>query len=586
MTGSFLASVAPEEHFSTAPVAQPLLNFDGAKPMSPKCPVLRRCLSFLRRASSGTRIWMIAAVVSLTICAANAQFPLNGLYPLNIPQQSPPLELSGISDTVTLSWPAAASNFVLESSSDLASGTWTRANNEVIEVVGNQTIATVPLTSDQQFYRLHGPKVYVIPIFQFAVFYDKLMEFTWAATFVANGRVHGNGDIYVGSSSALTFNSLVSAAGGIYKTNWDGHTTNQMTGPINYNGNPASMTNVSRMTLPVATNGTPAGTREVINMPPSGEDPLSDIALQRYYNRFGVTLLVSNMTVTAYLKNSLTSAPTSLSVTNWGTNSVSLLATFPFLSLTNSFIDQRELSKTVRPTQIDVGLYSQWLANNADVQATFPGPNVFPNVLYVADNRTIATNTDLFAVRLLNGSILPTNGPSGVPGGWTVATPNPLYVWGHYNIGPGGSTTPGNIDTSKTFPASLVSDALTILSPNWQDAQSSLAITDGSKSKAVNNTVNAAILTGIVYSTDGTSNHFSGGVLNVTRLLEDWTGVTLTLNTSIVNLFDSARATNWFRNPGVYYYAPTRLFSFDRNFTNWTKLPPATPLLRVVVAPQ
>jgi len=62
--------------------------------------------------------------------------------------------------------------------------------------------------------------------------------------------------------------------------------------------------------------------------------------------------------------------------------------------------------------------------------------------------------------------------------------------------------------------------------------------------------------------------------------------VTLTLNTSFVNLFDSARATNWFRNPGAYYYAPTRAYSFDRNFTNWTKLPPATPLLKVVVPPQ
>src|SRR5207245_11230834 len=130
----------------------------------------------------------------------------------------------------------------------------------------------------------------------------------------------------------------------------------------------------------------------------------------------------------------------------------------------------------------------------------------------------------------------------------------------------------------ETFPASLVSDALTILSPNWQDSNSSGSV--GIRG-AENTTVNAAILTGIVYSTDATSNHFSGGVMNVPRLLEDWTGTTLTLNTSIVNLFDSARATNWFRNPGIYYYAPTRAFSFDRNFTNWTKLPPATPALLV-----
>jgi hypothetical protein len=500
-----------------------------------------------------------------------------------IPQKSPPLVLSGVSDTVTLTWPAAASDFVVESSSDLASGIWTRETNAVIDIVGGQTMATVPVKSDQRFYRLHGPQVYIVPIFQFAIFYNSLLEFTWQATFTVNGRVHANGDIYVGSASALTFNSLVTTAGAIYKTNWDGHTLSQMTGAINYNGNPASVTNVSRVAPQIATNGTPAGMREIINMPPPGEDPLSDIALQRYYNRFGVDLLVSNLTVTVHLRNSLTGAPVSLSVTNWGTNSSSLQATFPFISVTSSFIDQRELSKTVRLTQIDVGMYSQWLANNPAVLATFLGEPFSPNVLYVADNRTSATNTDLFAVRLVNGAILPTNGPSGAPTGWTLATPNPLYIQGHYNIGPGGSTVPGNSDTSKTFPASLVSDALTILSPNWQDSQSSLLITDGSKSKANNTTVNAAILTGIVYSTDGTSNHFSGGVMNVPRLLEDWTGVTLTLNTSIVNLFPSARATNWFRNPGLYYYAPTRAFSFDRNFTNWTKLPPATPTLLVVV---
>jgi hypothetical protein len=53
-----------------------------------------------------------------------------------------------------------------------------------------------------------------------------------------------------------------------------------------------------------------------------------------------------------------------------------------------------------------------------------------------------------------------------------------------------------------------------------------------------------------------------------------------------VNLFDSARATNWFVNPGLYYFAPTRNFNFDLNFTNAAKLPPGTPELRVVILPE
>jgi hypothetical protein len=422
-----------------------------------------------------------------------------------------------------------------------------------------------------------------IPIFQFGIFYNGLLEFTWCATFTVNGRTHANGNIFVGSASVLTFNSTVTTTGGIYKTNWDGHTLAQMTATVNYNGTPGYSTNVNALTLPIGQGNTPAAVREVINIPPAGEDPTSPMGLQRYYNKAGVDLLISNTTVTAYVKNSGTDAPISLTVTNWGTNSLALTTAFPFLSVTPWFIDQRELSKTVRPSQIDISLYNTWLTTSTLVLNKFPlGSTVYPSVLYVMDARTSATNTDLFAVRLINGSILPMNGPTTQPGGLTVATPNPLYVQGNYNIGPGGSTTPGNTDTSKTYPASLVSDALTILSPNWQDSQSSLLITDGSKSKANPTTVNAAILTGIVYSTDATSNHFSGGVMNLPRLLEDWTGQTLTLNTSIVNLFDSIRATNWFRNPGAYYYAPTRAFSFDNNFTNQVKLPPATPVLGLI----
>ena len=94
--------------------------------------------------------------------------------------------------------------------------------------------------------------------------------------------------------------------------------------------------------------------------------------------------------------------------------------------------------------------------------------------------------------------------------------------------------------------------------------------------------MNAAILTGVVPSTGSAATQFSGGVHNLPRLLEDWGNggsVTLTLNTSIVNLFASTRATNQWQTPGNYYYAPTRQFSFDPNFLVYAKLPPGTPLV-------
>ena len=54
-----------------------------------------------------------------------------------------------------------------------------------------------------------------IPVFQFAIFYNGLMEFSTAATMTVTGPVHGNTNIYLGSGSPLTFNSMVTASGNI-----------------------------------------------------------------------------------------------------------------------------------------------------------------------------------------------------------------------------------------------------------------------------------------------------------------------------------------------------------------------------------
>src|SRR5580692_2959746 len=77
-----------------------------------------------------------------------------------------------------------------------------------------------------------------VPVFQYAIFYNSLLEFTWAATLTVNGRVNSNTNIYVGSQAALTFNSTVTASGTITDPPWAGYAQSQFTGAINYNGVP------------------------------------------------------------------------------------------------------------------------------------------------------------------------------------------------------------------------------------------------------------------------------------------------------------------------------------------------------------
>lgn len=445
--------------------------------------------------------------------------------------------------------------------------------------------ANNPVAAVQQDIQLYG-----IPVFQFAIFYNGLLEFTWCAPFTVNGRTHSNTNIYTGSSANLIFNTTVTSAGTISQPAWFGKTPGQYTGAVNYNGAPGYSTNVQTLTLPIGTNNSPSAIAEIINQPPPGEDPNSALGQQRYFNKAEVVLLVSNSIVTATLRTSATDpAPVNLAAPYNSTNYLAVATNFPFLSLTNTFTDQRE-NKTVTATDIDVSKLKTWLVTNALMNLKFPNvaglytAGTYPNILYVADNRT-ASSTILPAVRLLNGGIIPTNtSPAGQATGFTVATPNPLYLKGDYNNPTGAQNS---TDTSKTFPASLICDALTILSRNWVDSQSGYSLGSGSKNKAVSTTINAAILAGNVPSTGSDVNSYSGGVMNLPRLLEDWgngsSSVVLTVNTSMVNLFSSSRATAQFQSPGIYYYAPTRQFSFDLNFMNQGKIPPGTPILGAIL---
>src|SRR6185437_1899029 len=173
--------------------------------------------------------------------------------------------------------------------------------------------------------------------------------------------------------------------------------------------------------------------------------------------------------------------------------------------------------------------YQQWLAGNPSTGAASPVPGKFPidgssgypTILFVNDTRNTSTagGHKLNVVRVMDGQSPPANGGFG----FSVATPNPLYVWGNYNQT--DSSLLGTSDTSHgTVPCAFMSDALTILSPNWSDAHTlTSGFSTGSGSWDANNmTVNAAILTGIVPSTGTSTTTFSGGVHNLPRLLEDW----------------------------------------------------------------
>ena len=62
----------------------------------------------------------------------------------------------------------------------------------------------------------------LIPLFQFAVFYEPRLEIAPGPAMTLGGRVHSNGDLFIQCDNTLTINSLVTAAGNIFHGRYGG----------------------------------------------------------------------------------------------------------------------------------------------------------------------------------------------------------------------------------------------------------------------------------------------------------------------------------------------------------------------------
>jgi hypothetical protein len=395
-----------------------------------------------------------------------------------------------------------------------------------------------------------------IPIFQFAMYSSGNMEISCGQPFTVTGHVHSNGILYVEPDSSLTFESSVTAVvtNVFQRDTADGDTRGTPAGTVVYEDPDEVKSPVQALTLPIGTTNTPEAIREIIEPPPPGEDPTSPIGMLRYYNLCDLRLTVSDAGFSA------TSG--SFNIPPSPTNDLAL-----FVTITNSFVDNRE-GKTVWPIDIDIGGLAAWSATNSALLGVLLGSNL--SSIYIVDNRTPLTLPAgiLGAVRVFHGRQLP-------PNGLTVATGRPLYVLGDYNQPVDANLMTTN--TSTTEPASLVADAITILSDKWVDGSTGPGIPPPI---AGNTTVNAALLTGVVETAPQPSplTGYSGGMENFPRFLEDWSSAIFTYNGSMVKMFPSLYATGpWGQN--YVYSPPTRNWAYDANFDDPTKLPPKTPSL-------
>ncbi len=178
--------------------------------------------------------------------------------------------------------------------------------------------------------------------------------------------------------------------------------------------------------------------------------------------------------------------------------------------------------------------------------------NVTPDIAAVFDHKYYRRG-----VRLINAQTIPGVYDTTTPAnskGFTVASENGVYVYGNYNaygIASVGTPTPYSdylpLSTSSSdVPASIASDAITILSNNWLDSNSFNSPFTLSNRQATDTFDRFAILSGDTITTLNASPNqgggdlkMNGGVHNFKRFLEDWGGNRLSYSGSLINLFNS-----------------------------------------------
>jgi hypothetical protein len=386
----------------------------------------------------------------------------------------------------------------------------------------------------------------LIPLYQFAIFYEDDLEIGPSEDMTIEGRVHTNGDMYLQCDKSLKLDSYTTSAGNIYhgrhpdsgKSDSDGDVLIK-DGPGDYQ----SMENEdgtwldstdpdwvfssiqrwdgrvedrnhgsSELYLPVVQEGEPL---DLIKRGSESEDSYEHQADLKFVDG------------AVYSKND---------EGDW--EDVTAFMEADGILTYGSFYNYRE-GKWISSYDIDISQLN--------------GSGYFPEngIIYAAH-----TDQDEGAIRLVAGTRL--------AGPLTVATENPLYTLGNYN-------------TIQKQPASLLCDAYNVLSNSWDDSKSTKSL---SYRRAGNTTVNACFMAGIVPSG---SDHYSGGLENLPRFLEKWTNTTFSYEGSMVCLWESQQAIGTWFYGGSYYTAPNRDWAFDTMYLDPALLPPGTPQVNSVM---
>lgn len=288
----------------------------------------------------------------------------------------------------------------------------------------------------------------------------------------------------------------------------------------------------------------------------ASSDPFQN---ERLYNQANIAILIqADNSIQVYTG---TGHNKTLSTSSSGSNLNAKAYNAASASITTgSYIQDNRETASIRTVNFDVDKFmGQIPASVNPADKNYNATKDWNGILYIAD--VSANSTTKRAVRIRNGAQVPS-------GGMTIVSDNPVYIQGDFNTGRTSSVEPPSnlgdptdpeAGSYSRRPASVMADAITLLSNNWNDGNAP----DLTNRVATNTTINAALVAGNVRS-DGSN--YSGGGENFVRFAEDWTGKTFTYYGSMINLFASEQGTGTW-GKGNVYQPPQLQWYFDNKLS-------------------
>ena len=443
------------------------------------------------------------------------------------------------------------------------------------------------------------------PIFQFAVFYEGDLEAQPGPSMTLGGRVHSNGDMYLGCGNTLTMDTnYVHALGSIYRRRKNNTSSNGTVEIRQWVENPfdslepvsyLDMNSKSQMDPVDTVSGYDSNFTDGYDFNGDGDFtdsgewlPFVAGALEIWdapdgYALTGNTLLTGDHGVSEAVTPNIGSIQMfeASSVGDYffdstldeyvyrgpgaGTHAKGYYHQNSGLSViisadTNDIRVFDELGNTVPIIDLNGALsmttiYDARQGGDVDLLSVdmdlLSSAVAWPDngLLYVA-HYGMGTGTSARGVELTNGS--------EIQGGLTVVAEGSLYINGDYN-------------TVNKKGAAVIADAVNLLSNSWDGSKSA-----GNLPVASETTYNTAIVTGNTTTTLGS---YNGGLENLPRFHEKWTTKKCNINGSFVNAWESRYADADWNYGGDYYKAPKRKWYYDEMFNNVENLPPYTPMV-------